>query len=155
VPRHGKAPRRDVEPDTKYQSKLVSKIINMVMRQGERSTAERVVYDAMDILEKKGMSAINVVKTAVENIKPVLEVRPRRVGGANYQVPIEVRPERRLSLALRWLLDSANSRGERGFTQRLAAELSEAASGTGGAIRKREEIHKMAEANRAFAHYRW
>ncbi len=155
MPRHGKVSLRDVEPDTRYQSKLVSKIINMVMRDGERSTAESVVYGAMDLLDKKGMSSINVVKTAVENIKPVLEVRARRVGGANYQVPVEVRPERRLSLALRWLLDSTNSRGEKGFTERLAGELSEAASGTGGAIRKREEIHKMAEANRAFAHYRW
>ncbi len=155
MPRHGKVSHRDIEPDTKYQSKLVSKIINMVMRAGERNTAEKVVYGAMDILEGKGLSAINVVKTAVENAKPVLEVRPRRVGGANYQVPIEVRPERRLSLALRWLLDSARSRSERDFVQRLAGELSDAASNTGGAIRKREEVHKMAEANRAFAHYRW
>ncbi|MEK7767519.1 MAG: 30S ribosomal protein S7 [bacterium] len=153
--RHGHIVHRDIEPDTRYQSKLVSKIINSVMKHGRRSTAEDVVYGAMDILEKRGLSAINVVKTAIENIKPVLEVKARRVGGANYQVPVEVRPERRLSLALRWLLDSAGARGERSLTEKLAGELGEAAGGTGGAMKKREEVHKMAEANRAFAHYRW
>ena len=155
MPRHGKAPHREIEPDTRFQSKLVSKVINCVMRKGEKATAERQVYGAMDILEKRGMSSINVVKTAVENAKPQLEVRARRVGGANYQVPVEVRPERRLSLALRWLLAAAEARTERSFKERLAGELAEAAAGTGGAIKKRDEIHKMAEANRAFAHYRW
>jgi small subunit ribosomal protein S7 len=125
------------------------------MKNGERATAETVVYGAMDILEKRGLSSINVLKTAIENVKPVLEVRARRVGGANYQVPIEVRPERRLALAIRWILDFAQARTERNLADRLAGELSEAATGAGGAMKKREEVHKMAEANRAFAHYRW
>ena len=155
MPRHGSVPRREIEPDTRYQSTLVSKIINTIMKHGRRSTAEVVVYGAMDLLEKRGLSAINVVKTAIENIKPVLEVRARRVGGANYQVPVEVRPERRLALALRWLMTSTEARSERGLIERLAGELADAASGTGGAMKKREEVHKMAEANRAFAHYRW
>lgn len=155
MPRHGTVPRRDIAPDTRFQSKLVSKFINCVMKDGERATAEVVVYGAMDQLEKKGLSAINTLKTAIENVKPVLEVRARRVGGANYQVPIEVRPERRLALAIRWVLDSAQARTERHLADRLAGELAEAATGTGGAMKKREEIHKMAEANRAFAHYRW
>jgi len=125
------------------------------MRCGERATAEKVVYGALDLLEQRGLSSLNVLKTAVENVKPLLEVRPRRVGGANYQVPIEVRPERRLALAIRWILASVAARGERSFMEKLTNELGEAASGTGGAVKKREEIHKMAEANRAFAHYRW
>ena len=155
MPRHGKVPRRDVSPDTRHQSKLLSKFINCVMKRGERATAEKVVYGALDVLEKRGLSSINVLKTAIENVKPVLEVRPRRVGGANYQVPIEVRPERRLSLAIRWILAAVAARPERTLTEQIAGELGEAASGTGGAMKKREEIHKMAESNRAFAHYRW
>jgi len=155
MPRHGRAPRRDIDPDTRYQSKLVSKIINCIMKDGERATAERVVYGAMDLLEKRGLSAINVIKTAIENVKPVLEVRPRRVGGANYQVPVEVRPERRLALAIRWVLTATEARAERTFVERLAGELGEAAAGTGAAMKKRDEVHKMAESNRAFAHYRW
>jgi len=155
MPRHGRVPHREIDADTKYQSKLVSKLINSVMKHGERATAERVLYGAMDVLEKRGLSAINVVKTAIENIKPVVEVRARRVGGANYQVPVEVRPERRLALAIRWLLASTQARPERTLIERLAGELGEAAQGQGGAMRKREEIHKMAESNRAFAHYRW
>lgn len=155
MPRRGRAPRREIDPDTRFQSKLVSKFINSVMHCGERATAERVVYNAMDVLEQRGLSSINVLKTAVENVKPILEVRARRVGGANYQVPVEVRPERRLALAIRWILASVAARGERTFTERLANELGEAASGSGGAVKKREDIHKMAEANRAFAHYRW
>jgi small subunit ribosomal protein S7 len=113
------------------------------------------MYGAMDLLEKRGLSAINVVKTAIENIKPVLEVRARRVGGANYQVPVEVRPERRLALAIRWLLTAVEARTERSLMERLAGEFGEAAAGTGAAMKKRDEVHKMAEANRAFAHYRW
>ncbi|MEK7475535.1 MAG: 30S ribosomal protein S7 [Candidatus Coatesbacteria bacterium] len=155
MPRHGRAPRRDVDPDTRYQSKLVSKIVNCIMKDGERATAEGVVYGAMDTLEKRGLSAINVLKTAIENVKPVLEVRARRVGGANYQVPIEVRPERRLALAIRWILTATEARTERSLIERLAGELGEAAAGTGAAMKKRDEVHKMAEANRAFAHYRW
>ncbi len=155
MPRHGAAPRREIEADTRFQSKLVSKIINCVMRHGEKATAERVVYGAMEVLEKKGLSSINVLKTAIENVKPVLEVRARRVGGANYQVPVEVRPERRLALAIRWVMAAAEARTERSLVERLAGELGEAAAGTGGAMKKREEIHKMADANRAFAHYRW
>ncbi len=155
MPRSGRAPRREISPDTRFQSTLVSKFINSVMRCGERATAEKVVYGALDLLEQRGLSSLNVLKTAVENVKPLLEVRPRRVGGANYQVPIEVRPERRLALAIRWILASVAARGERSFMEKLTNELGEAASGTGGAVKKREEIHKMAEANRAFAHYRW
>ena len=155
MPRHGAAPRREIEADTRFQSKLVSKIVNCVMRHGEKATAERVVYGAMEVLEKKGLSSINVLKTAIENVKPVLEVRARRVGGANYQVPVEVRPERRLALAIRWVMAAAEARTERSLVERLAGELGEAAAGTGGAMKKREEIHKMADANRAFAHYRW
>lgn len=153
--RHKKAKRRDVEPDTKYQSKLVTKIVNSIMSDGRKSVAERVLYGSMDLLDKRGLSSINVLKQAVENAKPLLEVRARRVGGANYQVPVEVRPERRLSLAIRWLLAAAKARGERTMMERLAGELAEAASSAGGAVRKKEEMHKMAEANRAFAHYRW
>jgi len=155
VPRHGKAPHREIEPDTRFQSKLVSKIINCVMRKGERATAERQVYGAMDILEKRGMSSINIVKTAVENVKPQLEVRARRVGGANYQVPIEVRPQRRMSLAMRWLIQNARIRPEKSMVQKLAGEILDAASGRGGAMKKKEDTHRMAEANKAFAHYRW
>jgi small subunit ribosomal protein S7 len=155
MPRHGRAPRRDVEADTRYQSKLVSKIVNCIMKNGERATAERVVHGSMDLLEKRGLSAINVLKTAIENVKPVLEVRPRRVGGANYQVPVEVRPERRLALAIRWILTATEARPERTLVERLAGELGEAAAGTGAAMKKRDEVHKMAESNRAFAHYRW
>ena len=155
MPRHGKAPRRDIEADTRFQSKLVAKVINYVMRKGERATAERQVYGAMDLLEKKGLSAINVVKTAVENAKPVLEVRPRRVGGANYQVPVEVRPVRRQALAMRWLKESARKRGEKSMAQRLANELLEAVEGRGGAMKKRDEVHRMAEANKAFSHFRF
>jgi small subunit ribosomal protein S7 len=125
------------------------------MKKGERATAERVLYGAMDLLEKKGLSSVNVLKTAIENAKPLLEVKARRVGGANYQVPIEVRPERRMALALRWLITYSKERTERTMIEKLAGELAEAAQGQGGAVRKKEEIHKMAEANRAFAHYRW
>jgi len=155
VPRGGRVARRETTADTRFQSKLVGRLIGSVMRCGERATAEKAVYGAMDVLEEKGMSSINVLKTAVENVKPLLEVRARRVGGANYQVPIEVRPERRLALAIRWIMAAVDARGERSFSGRLAGELAEAASGTGGAMKKREEIHKMAESNRAFAHYRW
>ena len=153
--RHRKVGRREIEPDTKYQSKLFTKVLNFLMHDGKKSVAEKVLYGAMDLLDKKGLSSINVLKQAVENAKPLLEVRARRVGGANYQVPVEVRPERRLSLAIRWLVASARARGERTMMERVAAELAEAASNTGSTVRKREEMHKMAEANRAFAHYRW
>jgi len=153
--RHGGIVRRETEPDTKHQSKLVTGVINTLMKGGERATAERVLYGAMDLLEKKGLSSINVLKQAIENAKPLLEVKARRVGGANYQVPIEVRPERRMALALRWIIGYSKERTERTMTEKLAGELADAAQGQGGAVRKKEEIHKMAEANRAFAHYRW
>jgi len=153
--RHGGIIRRETDPDTRYQSKLVTGIINTLMKKGERATAERVMYGAMDLLEKKGLSSVNVLKQAIENAKPLLEVKPRRVGGANYQVPIEVRPERRMALALRWIISYAKARTDRTMVEKLASELAEAAQGQGGAVKKKEEIHKMAEANRAFAHYRW
>lgn len=155
MPRHGRAPKRDVDADTKYQSKLLTKFMNCLMKGGEKATAERVVYGAMDLIDKKGLSSFNVFKTAIENAKPLLEVRARRVGGANYQVPVEVRPERRLALSIRWILESTEARTERTFTERLAGELADAATNQGGAIKKKDEVHKMADANRAFAHYRW
>ncbi len=155
MPRHGRAPKREVDADTRYQSTLLTKFMNCLMKDGEKATAERVVYGALDLIDKKGLTAINVFKTAIENAKPLLEVRARRVGGANYQVPVEVRPERRLALSIRWILESTEARTERSLTERLAGELSDAATNQGGAIKKKDEVHKMAESNRAFAHYRW
>ena len=135
---------------------MVAKFVSCMMSAGKKSVAEGIFYRAMDQVEEKtGMSALTVFKTAIANVKPVVEVKSRRVGGANYQVPVEVRPERRLALAIRWLLASTEARPERTLIERLAGELGEAAQGQGGAMRKREEIHKMAESNRAFAHYRW
>ena len=125
------------------------------MLQGRKSTAEKLVYESLDIMTKQGKDALAITKTAIENIKPLLELKSRRIGGANYQIPIEVNPERRLSLALRWLVNSARDRKEKGFAERLANELVAASTNQGGAIKKREDIHKMADANKAFAHYRW
>lgn len=147
--------KRETPADSKYNSVLVSKLINCVMIQGRKSTAEKLVYESMDMLAKQGKDALVVTKTAVENIKPLLELKSRRIGGANYQIPIEVNPERRLSLAMRWLVNSARDRKEKGFAERLANELVAASTNQGGAIKKREDIHKMADANKAFAHYRW
>ncbi|BDG62216.1 30S ribosomal protein S7 [Caldinitratiruptor microaerophilus] len=156
MPRRGPAPRRKIAPDPIYNSELVARLINKVMWDGKKSLAQRIVYSAFDrVAEKTGKSPLEVFEAAVKNAMPLLEVRPRRVGGATYQVPIEVRPERRTSLALRWLVQYARDRSERTMIERLANELMDAANGTGGAVKRREEVHKMAEANRPFAHYRW
>ena len=156
MPRRGTVVPRDIELDSVYHSPLVSKFVNKVMMSGKKNLAERLVYGAFDMMaEKTGKDALEVFETAVKNATPLLEVRPRRVGGATYQVPMEVRPTRRTSLAIRWLVQYARQRGERTMQERLAAELMDAAQNAGGAVRKRDETHRMAEANRAFAHYRW
>jgi small subunit ribosomal protein S7 len=156
MPRRGYVPKREVLPDPKYQSKLVSKLINVIMKNGKKSTSEKICYGAFEIIrEKTGQDPLKVFKQAIENIKPILEVRPRRVGGATYQVPMEVRPNRRLSLALRWLVNYSRQRKEKTMKERLAGEILDAYNNVGSSIKKREETHKMAEANRAFAHYRW
>ncbi len=156
MPRRGTVVAREIELDSVYHSPLVSKFINKVMMSGKKSLAEHIVYGAFDIIsEKTGKDALEVFETAVKNATPLLEVRPRRVGGATYQVPMEVRPARRTSLAIRWLVQYARQRGERSMQERLAAEIADAAQNAGGAVRKRDETHRMAEANKAFAHYRW
>jgi small subunit ribosomal protein S7 len=156
MPRKGAVPKRDVLPDPVYNSKTVTRFINKVMLSGKKSVAQRVVYDAFDsIKEKTGKDPMEVFETALKNVMPVLEVRARRVGGANYQVPVEVRPDRRMTLGIRWLVNYARLRGEKTMDARLSAELMDAANNTGAAIKKKEDTHKMAEANKAFAHYRW
>ena len=156
MPRKGPVPKRDVLPDPVYHSKTVTKFINKVMLSGKKSVAERVVYDAFDtIREKTGQDPLEVFETALRNVMPVLEVKARRVGGANYQVPVEVRADRRMTLGIRWLVGYARLRGEKTMDARLSAELMDAANNTGAAIKKKEDTHKMAEANKAFAHYRW
>ena len=156
MPRKGPVPKRDVLPDPVYHSKTVTKFINKVMLSGKKSVAQRVVYDAFDtIREKTGQDPLEVFETALRNVMPVLEVKARRVGGANYQVPVEVRAYRRMTLGIRWLVGYARLRGEKTMDARLSAELMDAANNTGAAIKKKEDTHKMAEANKAFAHYRW
>ena len=156
MPRKGAVPKRDVLADPVYNSKLVTRLINKIMLSGKKGLAEGIVYDAFEVIRAKtGKDPLEVFETAMNNIMPVLEVKARRVGGANYQVPIEVRPDRKLSLGLRWLVNYSRARSERTMFQRLAGELMDAANGTGGAVKKREATHKMAEANKAFAHYRW
>ena len=156
MPRKGMVKRRDVEPDPRYNSKLVAKFINCIMRCGKKSVAQRILYDAFDIISKRTKEdPLTVFRKAVENVKPVVEVRSRRVGGATYQVPTEVRPERRQALAIRWLINYARARGEKGMAAKLAGELMDAANNRGGAIKKKEDTHRMAEANKAFAHYGW
>jgi len=156
MPRRYRPARRVVEPDLKYNSELLATFINKVMKRGKKSTARRLVYEAMDIMEQRThKEPLESFEQAVRNVSPVLEVKPRRVGGATYQVPVEVSPHRRLSLAMRWLLASARSRPGKTFSQKLADELMDAARNTGTAVKKREDTHRMAEANRAFAHYRW
>ena len=156
MPRKGSVPKRDVLPDPVYHDKTVTKFINKVMLSGKKGTAERVVYGAFEAIRAKtGQDPIEVFQTALKNVMPVLEVRARRVGGANYQVPVEVRPDRRQTLGIRWLVNYARLRGEKTMDERLAAELMDAANNTGAAIKKKEDTHKMAEANKAFAHYRW
>ena len=154
--RRNRATTRPTIPDPRFQSRVVSKFMSNLMRDGKKSTAERVVYDAFDKIEEvTGRRAIDVFETAVRNVTPVIEVKPRRVGGATYQVPVDIRSERRQALALRWLLDSSRRRGGRSMSEKLAAELLDAANNAGNAIRRKEETHRMAEANRAFVHYRW
>ena len=156
MPRKGPVPKRDVLPDPVYHSKTVTKFINKVMLSGKKSVAQRVVYDAFEtIREKTGQDPLEVFETALRNVMPVLEVKARRVGGANYQVPVEVRADRRMTLGIRWLVGYARLRGEKTMDARLSAELMDAANNTGAAIKKKEDAHKMAEANKAFAHYRW
>ncbi len=150
------AKKRDFQPDPKYRDVTVARFINYVMRRGKKSVAERIVYDAFDIIEQKtGQRGIDVFRKAIDNVKPTLEVASRRVGGATYQVPIEVRHPRRLALAMRWITNFARSRGERTMAERLAAELMAAARGEGASVKKKDDTHRMAEANKAFAHFRW
>lgn len=154
--RKNRAPKREVLPDPLYNSQLVTRLINRVMLDGKRGTAASIVYDAFDqVKEATGNDALEVFETAMENIMPVLEVRARRVGGSNYQVPIEVRPDRRTTLGLRWIVQYARLRGEHTMVERLAREIIDASNNTGASVKKREDTHRMAEANRAFAHYRW
>lgn len=156
MPRKGPVPRRDVLPDPIYNSKLVTRLINRMMIDGKKSVAQRILYEAFDIIkERTGRDPMEVFEEALKNIMPVLEVKARRVGGANYQVPVEVRPERRTTLGLRWLVQYSRQRGEKSMQERLAAEIIDAANNTGASVKKREDTHKMAEANKAFAHYRW
>lgn len=148
--------RREVLPDPKFNDIVVTKFVNTLLREGKRSTAEAIFYGHIDLVaEKTGQEGMTVFKKALENVKPLLEVKSRRVGGATYQVPVEVKPARRQSLASRWLIDSAKARPEHSMAERLAAEVLEASVGRGGAMKKREDVHKMADANKAFAHYRW
>lgn len=156
MPRRKRPVKRDILPDPVYHSVLVTKFINGLMRQGKRSLAERIFYGALrQIEERSGKNGLEVFEKAVENVKPVLEVKSRRVGGATYQVPVEVRAERRQALAIRWLIQFARQRSERTMRERLAAELMAAANNEGNAVKKREDTHRMAEANKAFAHFRW
>lgn len=156
MPRRGSVARRDVLIDPTYKSKVVTKLINNIMFDGKKGVAQRIVYSAFDIIEEKtGRNPLDVFNDALENVMPVLEVKAKRVGGATYQVPVEVRPERRQALGLRWLTKYSRERSERTMVERLASEIMDAANGNGGAVKKREDVHKMAEANKAFAHYRW
>ena len=156
MPRRARVIKREIPPDAKYDNVTVAKLINRVMMRGKKTTAERIIYDALQIIEEQGAkSPVSVLEQAVRNATPLLEVKPRRVGGATYQVPVEVRPDRGLSLAMRWLLKSARDREGKSMAERMAAELIEASKEQGVTIKKREDTHKMAEANRAFAHYRW
>ena len=154
--RRAGAAKREVIPDPKYGSRLVAKFVNIMMIRGKKSTAERIMYDALTTVEDRTkQEALKMFKTAVDNVKPAVEVKSRRVGGSTYQVPVEVRPDRRTSLAMRWLISAARRRGERSMAEKLASELTDAANNRGTAVKKREDTHKMAEANKAFAHYRW
>ena len=156
MPRRGNVPKREVLPDPMYNSVLVTKLVNSIMLDGKKGVAQKVVYGAFGIIEEKsGKSGLEVFQEAMENIMPTLEVKSRRVGGANYQVPVEVRPVRRMALAMRWLRESAKKRSEKSMPQRLAGELLDAAEGRGGAMKKRDEVHRMAEANKAFSHFRF
>ena len=156
MPRKGHIPKREVLPDPLYNDKVVTKLINKIMYDGKKGVAQKICYGAFDIIkEKTGKDPLEVFEQSLNNVMPVLEVKARRVGGATYQVPMEVRPERRQALGIRWLVNFARLRGEKTMRERLAAEIMDAANSTGGAFKKKEETHRMAEANKAFAHYRW
>ena len=156
MPRRGETPKRDVLPDPLYNNKIVTRLINNIMLDGKKGVAQKIVYDAFEIIrEKTGKDPVEAFESAMNNIMPVLEVKARRVGGATYQVPMEVRPERRQTLGLRWLTKYSRGRNERTMRERLAGELMDAVNNTGASVKKREDTHKMAEANKAFAHYRW
>src|SRR5262247_1107444 len=156
MPRRREVPKREILPDPKFTNVDISKFVNVLMTRGKKSVAERIIYGALDnIKAKSGKDPIEVFMQAIQNTRPMVEVKSRRVGGANYQVPVEVRPVRRAALAMRWLREAAQKRGEKSMDLRLANELMEAAEGRGGAVKKREEVHRMAEANKAFAHYRF
>jgi small subunit ribosomal protein S7 len=156
MPRRREVPKRDILPDPKFGNQDVSKFINAIMQSGKKSVAERIVYGAFDQIAKKGgKDPLEVFKAAIDNVKPLVEVKSRRVGGANYQVPVEVRPARRMALAMRWLREAARKRSEKTMGLRLAAEMQEASENRGGAVKKRDEVHRMAEANKAFSHFRF
>jgi small subunit ribosomal protein S7 len=156
MPRKGNIPKREIIPDTTYNDAVVTGLINTIMRDGKKSVAESIVYRAFDLVKTRSKDdPLKVFKRAVDNVKPILEVRSRRVGGATYQVPMEVRPERKFSLALRWMVNYAKGREGKTMFEKLASEILDAASRKGGSVKKKEEVHKMAEANKAFAHYRW
>ena len=156
MPRRREVPKRVILPDPKHGSELLAKFINMMMRSGKKSIAEQIVYGALDTIEGRGRGeSMGVLEQALDNVRPVVEVKSRRVGGATYQVPVEVRQVRRTTLAMRWIIDSARKRGEKTMSQRLANELMDAAESRGAAVKKREDTHRMADANKAFAHYRW
>jgi len=156
MPRRREVPKREILPDPKFGNVDLSKFMNVIMESGKKAVAERIIYGALEQIEKKvGKDPLEVFMTALNNVKPMVEVKSRRVGGANYQVPVEVRPVRRMALAMRWLKESARKRGEKSMAQRLANELLEAAEGRGGAMKKRDEVHRMADANKAFSHFRF
>ncbi len=156
MPRKKVTSKREVQPDLKYNDKLVSRFINVIMRKGRKTAAESICYGALDLIkEKTGNDPLKVFKSAMDNIKPLVEVKSRRVGGASYQVPVDVRPARRVALALRWLSQYAKQRGGKSMKEKLAGELLDALNNTGGAVKKKEDTHRMAEANKAFAHFRW
>jgi small subunit ribosomal protein S7 len=156
MPRRREVPKREILPDPKFGSQDVSKFINVLMIGGKKAVAERIIYGALDLItSKSGKDAIEVFQTAIGNVKPVVEVKSRRVGGANYQVPVEVRPSRRMALSMRWIREAARKRSEKSMAQRLAGELIEAAEGRGAAMKKRDEVHRMADANKAFSHFRF
>ncbi|MCU7929299.1 MAG: 30S ribosomal protein S7 [Candidatus Thiodiazotropha sp. (ex Codakia rugifera)] len=156
MPRRRVASRRETLPDPKYGSQLLAKFINMVMQDGKKSVAEKILYGALDsVTEKRGGEPLDLLETALENVRPLVEVKSRRVGGATYQVPVEVRPNRRNSLAMRWLIDASRKRSEKSMAYRLAGELLDASENKGAAVKKKDDTHRMAEANKAFSHYRW
>jgi len=156
MPRRRIVTKRDILPDPKYNNKLLGKFINVIMKRGKKSIAERICYGALDIIKTKtGSDPLKVFKSAIDNVKPSVEVKSRRVGGASYQVPVDIRPTRRLALAFRWIINYARKRGEKTMEERLAQEIIDAFNNTGSAVKKKEDTHKMAEANKAFAHFRW